>query len=175
MSRILTQSSETIYENNLDKDICNEAKFFIEHNKNKFNETSYLCDVLTSNNLTRNILKYKELQNLHLLILKEIQNYMFSINSYFCGYIVDSWFNIYKKDFYQEFHNHLDPIIRSICGIVYFDNSNFETEFFLENRLKVKPEFSKIVIFHDTVYHRAILNKENEERITLAFNYKKCE
>jgi len=90
------------------------------------------------------------------------------------GFISSSWFNIYHKEFFQEYHMHQDPVSRFICGIVYLTDSTSVTQFYMHNTIPIKPEKGKIIIFPDDVEHRVNAHGDNEERITLAFNYRKC-
>jgi hypothetical protein len=99
---------------------------------------------------------------------------MIESDTFYEGFISSSWFNIYHKEFFQEYHMHLDPISRYICGIVYFTDSRSITQFHMHNSITVKPEVAKIVIFPDNIEHRVNAHNDEEERITLAFNYRKC-
>jgi|TARA_R100000388_G_C7224436_1_gene150939 quercetin dioxygenase-like cupin family protein len=44
----------------------------------------------------------------------------------------------------------------------------------MHNTIPIKPEKGKIIIFPDDVEHRVNAHGDDEERITLAFNYRKC-
>ena len=175
MSFIQRPQINNIYSNSIDKNVCEETIKYIEKTKDKVSLNPYRCKCLTSDSITDNILNDTELQGIHLNILAHIQNYMVLSNSYYEGFIEKSWFNIYHKEFFQEYHIHMDPLYRAICGIVYLtDSPQSVTQFYMHDTISIRPEKGKIVIFPDTVEHRVVANEKDQERITLAFNYRKC-
>ena len=165
---------KTIYKNKLDHALCKQAFNFIFELKDRFKERSWDCDIKTSLNCTNNILNVTELHPLKLNIISHIENYMRQNKLFFDGFIVSSWVNIYEKNFYQEFHTHINEIYNSFSGVIYLTEKNSKIEFNINNRIDIIPEFGDILIFEDDLPHRVVHNLE-ELRISLAFNYKKCE
>ena len=164
-----------IYSSFINPELCDEAIDYVNSFEKKMKKTPYNCKVFTSDHITYNILNDTKLQKLHLHILSHMQNYMTLSESYYDGFIEKSWFNVYYEDFYQEFHVHMDPLYRAFCGILYLtDSPESATEFYLHDRISIEPEKGKIVIFPDYVEHRAAPNNSSEKRITMAFNYRKC-
>tara|TARA_R100000908_G_scaffold64338_1_gene47881 strand:+ start:3186 stop:3737 length:552 start_codon:yes stop_codon:yes gene_type:complete len=175
MSFIQRPEINNIYYNFLDKDVCNNAIKYVEDTKEKMTDNPYACKCITSDSLSFNILNDLKLQGLHLNILAHVQNYMSMSGKYYEGFIEKSWFNIYHKEFFQEYHVHMDPVHRALCGIVYLtDSPDAVTQFYFHDTISVQPEFGKIVLFPDTVEHRVSANESENQRITLAFNYRKC-
>jgi len=175
MSFIQRPEINDIYYDYLDENVCEQTLKYIEKIKDKINGVPFKCKCLTSDSITGNILNVIELRALHFNILAHIQNYMMQSNCFFEGFIEKSWFNLYRKEFFQEYHDHLDNVHRAICGIVYLtDSPQSLTQFYMHHPINVKPEKGKIVIFPDTIEHRVVANETDQERITLAFNYRKC-
>ena len=176
MTFIQRPEINNIYTAFLDKDVCKESLDYLKNIQDRINSNPYHCKCLTSDNLTNNILNDMRLQKLHFNILAHIQNYMTHQNAYYEGFIEKSWFNIYHKDFFQEYHLHMDAINRAICGIVYFSNSpKSMTKFYIHDPISITPEIGKIVLFPDHVEHRVVVNDEDKTRVSLAFNYRKCQ
>jgi hypothetical protein len=167
-------SQKIIYKNKLDLDLCKKAFDFIFELKDKFKERSWDCDIKTSFNCTDNILNVTELHKLKLNIISHIENHMRQNKLFFDGFIFQSWVNIYEKKFYQEFHTHKNHIANFFSGVIYLTEKNSKIELDIVNRIGITPEFGDILIFEDDLPHRVVHNEE-DLRISLAFNYKKCE
>ena len=167
-------SQKTVYKNKLDSALCKQAFNFVFEIKDRFKEKSWNCDIKTSLNTTDNILNVSELHPLKLNILSHIENYMRQNKLFFDGFIHSSWINIYEKNFYQEFHVHTNDIDNCFSGVVYLTNENSKIQFSVNERISIIPEFGDILIFEDDLPHRVEKN-DQELRISLAFNYKKCQ
>ena len=167
-------SQKFFYKDKIDENLCTNALDFISSIKNEFNHRTWNCDIKTSNNYTKNILNLPQLRQLKLHVLQTIDNYMTNKNEYFDGYISHSWVNIYEKNFYQESHTHWDAVHKFICGVLYLTNNNSEISFGLDNMNAMSPKFADILVFDDDLVHRVLPNKNEDLRISLAFNFKKC-
>lgn len=163
----------SIYKNRLDPEVCNSAVNFIKQLQDKFIHKTWDCDLRTSGNLTHNILNVEELRNLKFNIMHHVENYMFQTKKFFDGFICESWINIYEKNYYQEYHDHTSDIYNYICGVIYLTNKNSNIIFDTLYTKSITPQFADIVIFEDDMLHRVKSNEE-ELRISLAFNYRKC-
>lgn len=170
-------NKEFIYKSNINKDICKDAVDFISQIKNTFSERSWDCEIITSLNTTNNLLNVENLHTLKMHILSHIHQYMYQRKEFFDGYIDSSWANIYKKTFYQEYHDHVNDVAKYISGVMYLTENNSDISFSLKSseRFKHTPQFSEILIFEDYIPHRVHPNENEELRISLAFNYKKMD
>ena len=84
---------------------------------------------------------------------------------------------VYEKNFFQEYHTHVDPISKFISGVIYLTEKNSSIEFSFSHHFDsflFAPKFSDILLFEDSIPHRVINNKE-DLRVSLAFNYRKCD
>jgi hypothetical protein len=165
----------TFYTSKIDNDVCKKAFDLVTNHQEKFTEQPWSCDVRTSNNITNNILNVPDFHDLKMHALTHVYNYMYLKKMFTDGYIKNSWVNIYEKNSYQEFHIHTDPTHKYISAVIYLTEDNSEIEFDVRKRIKVKPEFSNIIIFPDDLEHRALENKNDKLRISLAFNFICCE
>lgn len=177
MSQIL--NGKFIYINNINEHIINETNNFLE-NKTNLSEISFeenknwQCNVVTTQKTHPNILNAEELINLRLEVLKHCDAYMRKNNDFYDGYIDESWFNKYHQGYYQEFHRHLHKVHKHFAGVMYFTENNSEIEFFIDKTFKYTPQKGDILIFDGDFEHRVLPNTNNNLRISLAFNFKKC-
>jgi|TARA_R100000084_G_C4626681_1_gene136131 uncharacterized protein (TIGR02466 family) len=100
----------------------------------------------------------------------------------------DSWFNIYKKHNYQEYHEHFPADISAVyfltgdktTGNLIFKShepvSTFQA-YHPDNRYtwtiqSIEPNPGKLVLFKSNLLHKVTQNLTNNLRITLAYNFK---
>jgi len=164
---------KTIYHSKLDLEVCKKAQELILQKQELFTDKSWECKIRTSRKIAGNILTSTELHYLKMNIISHIENSMFLRNYFIGGFIEDSWVNIYEKDFFQEFHNHVNPIHKYLSGVLYLSENNSGIIFTMEGKALI-PEFRDIVIFPDDLPHRVLPNENEELRISLAFNYRLC-
>lgn len=97
--------------------------------------------------------------------------------------ICDIWLTRTNFGQYSGFHYHPYSIF---SGLFYIDNHNTETEFFYEsnffekfklfgaikneNKISIKPNKGKLLIFPSYLYHKISISKSKDTRHTLAFN-----
>lgn len=170
---LINFQKQNLYRAKLDESVCKRAYGFVQINKSSYTEQTWGCKIKTSVNSTYNILNCKELHDLKLNILSHVHNFMYLRNYFFDGYIRGSWFNIYENSFYQEFHVHEDECIKCISGVLYLTENNSNIEFDVRERIPITPKFAEILLFDDNIPHRVCENNNAEERISLAFNYRK--
>lgn len=84
--------------------------------------------------------------------------------------IADAWGNICKCNEEVTEHNHAST--SGFCGILYLTDNGPGT-YFKQYDLLIKEEIGKFVLFHPMLFHKVDKVKNNEERITLAFNINK--
>lgn len=173
MSHLL--NGNLIYINKLNDEVIKEANLFLKDKTDLYTKKKdWNCDVETTKDSHLNILNAQELLSLKLDILKHCDYYMRDNLDFYDGYIDCSWFNKYKKDFYQEFHRHNSKVSHYFSGVIYLTDNNSEIHFFINNTFKYAPKKGDIVIFDSNFEHRVVANKNDSLRISLAFNFKKC-
>ena len=170
---IKTVYQKSIYHSKVNLEVCKKARELILQKQESFTEKSWQCKIRTSKNVSFNILTSVELHELKMNIISHIENSMFLRGFYIRGFIEESWVNIYEKDFFQEFHDHTNPIFKYLSGVIYFSENNSGIVFDPHGQTII-PEFADIVIFPDDLLHRVIPNENEELRISLAFNFRLC-
>lgn len=140
---------------------------------------------------TYNILKNKKFKNLNEWVFNKVLEYSNNLqyqNNYRC---IESWFNIYKKYDYQEFHDHG----KNTLSAVYFLKSNPEKSSkiwfkFNDNENLMDPTTSasfnltcstacykpipgRLLIFKSTLKHCVERQEDDNLRISLAYNFNK--
>ena len=167
--------NENFYKSNVNENTAKKSFDFLETIMDKFTHKTWRCDIRTSYSITENILNYPELLSLKMNILGHIDKYMRLRNSFFNGYIDNSWVNVYEKNFYQEPHVHTSPTRRFICGVLYLTENNSPIRliphFNFENEFVIEPEYGDIIMFDDTVPHSVKPNEKENLRVSLAFNF----
>jgi hypothetical protein len=117
----------------------------------------------------------------HFDIIYEDYSLMVKINK------TESWFNIYKKGDYQEIHQHTNTIISA----VYFLKSNQKSSslifrppfidqldvkktnnFCCNGNIEYKPIPGRLIVFRSFVPHCVPQHKDNQDRITLSYNFR---
>ena len=92
-----------------------------------------------------------------------------------------SWFNIYKRGDYQEYHHHAGCIASAIFILKSGGNTkiNFEKPFqemiFSETptEIQYESEDAKLIIFRSHVKHSVSRHDFDTDRVSLAFNYRR--
>lgn len=165
--------SLSIYKSNIKKEALEEAIQFVNKVQHHFKEKTWDCLIRTSYNVNDNILNCRNLINLKRQIQFHLDEFMYSRDCYYDGYIKNSWINIYEKGFYQEFHHHISNIDKSFSGVLYLTENNSDIEFDLIARHKITPQFGDILIFDEDLFHRVCPNDRDSLRVSLAFNFVK--
>jgi hypothetical protein len=169
----MAEDKELFYKSNIEKEVLDEAIEFVNKLQHQFQERSWDCLIRTSYNVNDNILNCRNLINLKRHIQFHLDEFMYSRDCYYDGYIKNSWINIYEKGFYQEFHHHISDIDKSFSGVLYLTENNSDIEFDIDNRKKITPQLGDILIFDDDRLHRVCPNNNDSLRISLAFNFVK--
>jgi len=102
----------------------------------------------------------------------------------------DSWFNIYKKNNFQEYHFHSNTLISTVYFLkcnnnsarIFFkspiiDQINPTIESYTDDtyeRIFFNPVPGKLLIFRGYLEHAVEQQQDNDMRITLAYNYRKA-
>tara|TARA_R100001509_G_scaffold22053_1_gene11542 strand:+ start:110 stop:706 length:597 start_codon:yes stop_codon:yes gene_type:complete len=101
----------------------------------------------------------------------------------------DSWFTIYRKGDYQEYHTHGSSVISAIYFVkandksakVYFKSpiaDHIVPEYKERSadtweRIFYDPKPGRLVVFRSYLEHCVEMQKDKESRISLAYNFKK--
>ena len=174
MSNLL--NGDLIYINSISDKVIKDANSFLKKSTNFLEKKKdWACDIITTKDSHLNILNDIELQDLKSEILRHCDLYMRENNSFFDGFIDCSWFNLYKKGYYQEFHRHDHKIYQYISGVVYLTEDNSDIHFFINNTFEYTPKIGNIIIFDSHIEHSVVANKKDSLRISLAFNFRKCQ
>ena len=170
----------------IEKKLIEECKFI----KKKFKKGGENWSVSTFNtcgsyNLTTN----QKFDDLHTWIFKEVDKYknqMSHKNSKIkC---IDSWFNIYNKYDYQERHEHYPNDISAVYylktpensgSIKFYTHEPYGGNFgYIENNpltwktYWLNPKPGTLLIFKSNLMHEVEQNKSNQQRISIALNFK---
>ncbi len=158
--------------------------------KNSFKKGGNIWNVSTFNTCgTYDLTKNNKFDNLHKWIFKQVKDYTLQIgyknNKTEC---VASWFNIYKKHDYQERHGHYPNDISAVYYLKTPKDSGNITFYSHEphgitkpgevnNPLTwrsywINPQPGLLLIFKSTLQHEVGQNKSNEEKISMALNFK---
>lgn len=176
MSKIF--NGDLIYINSISDVAVKDANNFLEGSTNILDDFSikkdWDCAVETTKDAHLNILNVVELTSLKLEIIKHCDQYMRLNQDFYDGFVDCSWFNRYKKEYYQEFHRHDHKLFSYFSGVVYLTEKNSDIHFFIDNTFKFTPKLGSIVIFDSKIEHRVLANKNDNLRISLAFNFRKC-
>ena len=140
----------------------------------------------TSNNVFQ-IHKNKKFELLNSWIIESVNKYINDSKLDFIINGIESWFNIYKKGNYQEVHQHSNTILSA----VYFLKSNkkssplvFRPPFIDQLDVKkinnfccncsivYKPIPGRLIDFRGFVPHCVPQHKDNQDRITLSYNFR---
>tara|TARA_R110000751_G_scaffold252091_1_gene351712 strand:+ start:127 stop:720 length:594 start_codon:yes stop_codon:yes gene_type:complete len=143
----------------------------------------------TSNSDKFNIHTDKRFKPLFDWVLNSVVSYAENLNYETNFKCVDSWFNIYNKYDYQEYHSHSSTALSA----VYFLKSNPEKSsriFFRVDREPIpidpiiksrnniscstvwyKPIPGRLLIFRSDLSHCVERSNEDDSRISLAFNF----
>ena len=143
---------------------------YIESTKDNYQSKTWDCNIKTSFKTYKNILhEVKEFK----YIRKAIEEKIDEILEDKPFYIFESWLNLYDKGGYQEFHKH-DLYGSGGSGVLYLSQENSAIEFSIfpeDKREKIIPKQCDLLLFDNDIHHR-VLDSKNQERMSLAFNFK---
>jgi len=93
-----------------------------------------------------------------------------------------SWFNIYKRGDYQEYHHHAMNMVSAIFILkagdenttVSFDNPHTDMIYADgPTQVSYKSEDCKLIIFRSHLKHAVTMHNSDEPRISIAYNYRR--
>lgn len=170
-------------ENNLVKK-CYELKHNI-----KSGGQNWLAKNTYNTSYTYNLFNDENFKCLNDWVMQEIKNYTDNIgyeNNLVCD---TAWFNIYEKYNYQEVHEHAPNSISAIyflkanpdtCAKTYFYSNNFDglepksnnNNIDTNHTISINPLSGLLILFRSNVKHSVEQQLSNDERITIAYNFK---
>jgi len=174
----------------LEKDLINRC-FELERTAKKGGE-GWVSDTTYNTQGTLEIFDDKSFKKINDFVLQKVAEYSNEIGLQDdCVNQIprDSWFNIYRKGDFQEYHAHGDSILSAIYFIkandksakLYF-KSPFQDQLSPEykgrsadtwERIFYDPKPGRLIIFRSYVEHCVEMQKDKDSRISLAYNFKK--
>jgi uncharacterized protein (TIGR02466 family) len=177
--------SDNLFHNEIEKtllDYCLELQ-----EKKEKGGYNWISKSLYNTHHTYDISKDEKFKLLNDWILNEANEYCKKIESEDTLNFQNGWFNIYKKNDFQEFHTHPGS---SISGIYFLKSDaindartifeTYTTENFLDLKapsndrlVYYKPKPGRLLLFKSTLRHCVEQQKSDNMRITLAYNFLK--
>jgi uncharacterized protein (TIGR02466 family) len=173
-------------ENNLVANRCYEINKTIDF---KFN--TWLSGEKSPENscLQGNFIEDEGLDFMSKKIYESVHNFALAHSDnaqYFCS---SSWFNIYKRDNFQESHTHAYPCMYSVVYFplappnsgklvfeppheIYINDDGVTEDNFLNQKMAViTPEPGMVVVFKSNLRHFVLPGTNDSDRISIAFNF----
>ena len=121
-------------------------------------------------------------------VMKSIANYINGLNINYDFNCVSGWFNVYGKNDFQEYHNHIDHTLSAIYFLKSDENKNAklyfkrpfanrindiksDTNVIFDERHYYKPVPGSVIIFPASLEHCVERENSNITRITMAYNF----
>lgn len=160
----------------------------IQKNKSNVFNKNWDCNISTNFHLENNVLD--EYKHLYQYVIQDFLNAIQVNKDLLTEYTIDNiWYNVYKKDVYQEKHSHF-PHHFSMIHYVEFDprehpttkffNPSILSTHFLQDQIPDRMtqqtkefddiEEGDIIFFPSFVEHLVKPNKSNKRRITISLN-----
>jgi len=82
------------------------------------------------------------------------------------------WFNVNGTNHFNDWHDHGDFGERtSGCLYIQVPSDSGDIEFKHGKHIRsIQPTSGMLILFADNIKHRVLVNKSNDDRITMAFN-----
>lgn len=172
-----------IYKSKIDNNLTKKQIKFVEQQKIYKNEGNFIS-------LNSFVLNEKIFKNLNKKILDHVNNYLFDVlqcEKKIMPYITQSWLNYTEQDQFHHAHEHPNSYL---SGVYYIEaNKEIDSITFLKpnSYATILPSFIEyntfnlfssqfpvetqdILLFPSFLAHKVITKKENNKRISLAFN-----
>ena len=125
-------------------------------------------------------------------VVESVKSYLDQVNLKMKLELIDGWLNIYNKNNYQETHRHNTYVMSCIyflkapeksAGTIFYSPHK---EMVISDELYNNPNYrpsgyltyraveGKLLMFRSHVEHAVELHKNDEDRITLAYNFKEA-
>lgn len=152
-----------VYHTILDEEICDEINSITRKEKHKWEKGLKNVKALTSG---WNSSHYSVIQDLSSFVCLKILPSITDTSNWFCR---DCWINAYAKGDSADAHNHIGT---DMCAILLTTNTSKNCLKFIEHNLMEQVDEQKglLIIFPPELNH-LVEKVEDEERITVAFNF----
>ena len=156
-------------------------------NKTKSGGETWLSKTVYNTSGTLNLIEDQNFKDLNNWVKKMILEYIEKLKMSYKSYNeFEGWFNVYKKGDYQEWHDHTGSVISCIyflksnkddCRVFFkprfYDTHNvtYNIDFKPSGFVSYESEPGKLLIFRSYLQHYVEQKKNNEDRITLAYNF----
>ena len=177
--------------------------FFDDHGKIEKNLVSYVMklkkeiksggrnwvskDTYTTLN-EYDVLKDDEFKTINNFVMNSISNYINKLQINYDFNCVSGWFNVYDKNNFQEYHNHVTHTLSAIYFLKSDQNENAKLWFkrpfanrsndiksdnnkIFDERYYYKPIPGSIIVFPSSLEHCVEKENSNKTRITIAYNF----
>ena len=121
----------------------------------------------------------------------EVQNLSYSLGSNYKLKLIHSWYNIYTKDNYQEYHIHPNSYFSAVYNckmpegsapliltdftkqaqVIPDQKDELEISDIYRDQLSVNFKENSLVVFRSHVPHKVPFGENEENRITFSFNF----
>jgi uncharacterized protein (TIGR02466 family) len=172
-----------IYKSKIDNNLTEKQIKFVEQQKTYKPEGNFIS-------FNSFVLNEKIFKSLNKKILDHVNNYLFDVlqcERKITPYITQSWLNYTEQDQFHHEHSHANSYL---SGVYYIEaNKEIDNITFLKPNAyaTISPSFieyntfnlsgwqlpvetQEIVVFPSFLAHKVITKKENNKRISLAFN-----
>ena len=134
------------------------------------------------------IIKDDKFKVINDFVMNSISNYINDLNINYDFSCVSGWFNVYGKNDFQEYHNHVEHTLSAIYFLKSDENENAKLYFkrpfasrsndiksdtneIFDERHYYKPVPGSIVVFPSSLEHCVEKENSNKTRITMAYNF----
>lgn len=155
--------------------------------KEIYTKAGYTKSVSNHSSLSTNlkILNKKSLKDIKKQIIKYIYDYTGNVLQYSNSFnITTSWFTKTLTNQTSDYHKHKNSVFSAVLYLnkahgnlsfmnfedEFFDFNKKEDNMFNSNAFEIIPEEGGIIIFPSNLYHKIMLNNNNEIRYSLALN-----
>ena len=177
--------SVPLYRSNIERDLTNEEKIFVEENCKDV--TVNLGKNLTSKNTyVLNNSKFKSLKDFFTNHVNKYFEEVVSIKNNLQPYITQSWLNYNNKNQEHHLHMHHNSIISGVFYInsqieydsIYFKKDDDQIFFnqinqynnYNSNEYRIPVDKGMLILFPSNLKHFVKSNEKNYTRISLSFN-----
>tara|TARA_R110000824_G_scaffold25843_1_gene89647 strand:- start:109 stop:684 length:576 start_codon:yes stop_codon:yes gene_type:complete len=130
--------------------------------------------------------KNKKFSSLNKWIVGKIKEYVEETSMIFKINTMDSWFNVYKQNDFQEFHEHYNSVISCVyflksnnksCDLIIkspttdFINIKYKNFVGMNAPVRYKSIPGRLVVFRSYLPHCVDRQKNKDLRISLAYNF----
>ena len=134
------------------------------------------------------IIKDDKFKVINDFVMNSIANYINDLHINYDFNCVGGWFNVYGKNDFQEYHNHVEHTLSAIYFLKSDEDKNAKLHFkrpfatrsndiksdnneIFDERHYYKPIPGSIIVFPSSLEHCVEKENSNKTRITMAYNF----